>query len=289
MSYRSIKRVLGETSLERKCRFLFGACLLLLVTATFWGVDRVAGNLVMTNTRNHGHDLIDIIMIKVHSLTFETRSEGAAENSDLRRMSREWLREIIVDVEETQDYRYEIVTLDPNNWLNHVSPTRPQDEVERQLLIELNKKFQQQKRQLLLEAETPAAKMSPAEPLGEAAEKNTRAVLAQIGLPDGDVSLPHGEVDPQNIGQSEGQECRVCFGSAISQLQGIGLDAADGEGRAGISDRWVPRSSMLGQLSRADAGRAGGGLPEEVVGQRPSGPVPVPALRRDPGRVPSDR
>ncbi len=36
MSYRSIKRVLGETSLERKCRFLFGACLLLLITASFW-------------------------------------------------------------------------------------------------------------------------------------------------------------------------------------------------------------------------------------------------------------
>ena len=72
MSYRSIKRVLGETSLERKCRFLFGACLLLLISGTFWGVDRIAGNLVMTNTRNHGHDLIDIIMIKVHSLRFET-------------------------------------------------------------------------------------------------------------------------------------------------------------------------------------------------------------------------
>ena len=36
MSYRSIKRVLGETSLERKCRFLFGACLLLLIAASFW-------------------------------------------------------------------------------------------------------------------------------------------------------------------------------------------------------------------------------------------------------------
>lgn len=36
MSYRSFKRVLGETSLERKCRFLFGACLLLLITSSFW-------------------------------------------------------------------------------------------------------------------------------------------------------------------------------------------------------------------------------------------------------------
>ncbi|MCC6125801.1 MAG: HAMP domain-containing protein [Pirellulales bacterium] len=36
MSYRSIKRVLGETSLERKCRFLFGVCLFFLIFGSFW-------------------------------------------------------------------------------------------------------------------------------------------------------------------------------------------------------------------------------------------------------------
>ncbi|MCA9052966.1 MAG: HAMP domain-containing protein [Planctomycetaceae bacterium] len=36
MSYRTFKRVLGETSLERKCRFLFGGGLLLLITGSFW-------------------------------------------------------------------------------------------------------------------------------------------------------------------------------------------------------------------------------------------------------------
>ncbi len=113
MSYRSIKRVLGETSLERKCRLLFGACLLLLISGAFWGVDRIAGNLVMTNTRNHGHDLIDIIMIKVHSLRFETRGGEAVPEDAQKRMNREWLQEIIVDFEESQDYRYDIVTLDP--------------------------------------------------------------------------------------------------------------------------------------------------------------------------------
>ena len=39
MSYRTIKRLLGETSLERKCRFLFGGALLLLIT--IWTVRRV--------------------------------------------------------------------------------------------------------------------------------------------------------------------------------------------------------------------------------------------------------
>jgi signal transduction histidine kinase len=36
MSYRAFKRLLGETSLERKCRFLFGAFSLLLITGSFW-------------------------------------------------------------------------------------------------------------------------------------------------------------------------------------------------------------------------------------------------------------
>src|SRR5260370_34720045 len=34
MSYRAFKRLLGETSLERKCRFLFGAGVLVLLTLT---------------------------------------------------------------------------------------------------------------------------------------------------------------------------------------------------------------------------------------------------------------
>src|SRR5438105_12855994 len=36
MSYRALKRLLGETSLERKCRFLFGAFILLLISSSFW-------------------------------------------------------------------------------------------------------------------------------------------------------------------------------------------------------------------------------------------------------------
>ncbi|MFQ3649471.1 MAG: hypothetical protein SNJ75_03995, partial [Gemmataceae bacterium] len=36
MSYRSFKRLLGETSLERKCHFLFGTFSVLLITGSFW-------------------------------------------------------------------------------------------------------------------------------------------------------------------------------------------------------------------------------------------------------------
>ena len=36
MSYRAFKRLLGETSLERKCRWLLGAAVLVLMTGSFW-------------------------------------------------------------------------------------------------------------------------------------------------------------------------------------------------------------------------------------------------------------
>ena len=36
MSYRTFKRTLGETNLERKCRWLFGSCLLVLISTSFW-------------------------------------------------------------------------------------------------------------------------------------------------------------------------------------------------------------------------------------------------------------
>ncbi len=36
MSYRAFKHLLGETSLERKCRFLLGGGILLLITGSFW-------------------------------------------------------------------------------------------------------------------------------------------------------------------------------------------------------------------------------------------------------------
>src|SRR5688500_16547355 len=36
MSYRAFKRLLGETSLERKCRFLFGSGVVALITLSFW-------------------------------------------------------------------------------------------------------------------------------------------------------------------------------------------------------------------------------------------------------------
>ena len=79
MSYRSIKRVLGETSLERKCRFLFGVCLLLLITASFWWYGSQTEQLVNEQTRNTGRLLVDQVMLPALALEAATRRASTSD------------------------------------------------------------------------------------------------------------------------------------------------------------------------------------------------------------------
>ncbi len=71
MSYRSITDILGQTSLERKCRFLFGLCLLVLITGSFWWYGSRTEDLVYTTTRSTGRHLVDAIMLHYHWKTLE--------------------------------------------------------------------------------------------------------------------------------------------------------------------------------------------------------------------------
>ena len=70
MSYRTIKRIIGETNLERKCRFLFGACLLLLIVGSFWWYGKATDELVKLNTRSTCRHLVDAGMTKLHAKKF---------------------------------------------------------------------------------------------------------------------------------------------------------------------------------------------------------------------------
>lgn len=76
MSYRSIKRVLGETSLERKCRLLFGACLLLLISVSFWWYSGQTDKIVNEQNRNTGRLLVDQEMQVRHWKSYETNKES---------------------------------------------------------------------------------------------------------------------------------------------------------------------------------------------------------------------
>jgi signal transduction histidine kinase len=74
MSYRGIKRVLGETSLERKCRLLFGTCLLLLITGSFYFYGRQTEGIVYDRARDKGELVVDTIMAMKHWIALERLS-----------------------------------------------------------------------------------------------------------------------------------------------------------------------------------------------------------------------
>ena len=61
MSYRSFKHLLGETSLERKCRFIFGGGILLLVTSSFFLYGRKTESLVIGQKVGEARVRVDMI------------------------------------------------------------------------------------------------------------------------------------------------------------------------------------------------------------------------------------
>jgi signal transduction histidine kinase len=77
MSYRAFKRLLGETSLERKCHFLFGAITLLLITASFWWYAHQTEELAFDQITTTGRLLVNPLIAKRHERLFRPESAGA--------------------------------------------------------------------------------------------------------------------------------------------------------------------------------------------------------------------
>lgn len=82
ISYRSIKRLLGETSLERKCRFLFGAGLLLLISGSFYIYQNLTEDLVDTQAESMARDLVPTVFNTEHLLAKIASQEKTAAVSD---------------------------------------------------------------------------------------------------------------------------------------------------------------------------------------------------------------
>jgi two-component system, NarL family, sensor histidine kinase BarA len=93
MSYRAFKRLLGETSLERKCRFLLGAGILLLITLSFWVYARQTEHLAYEQTATNGRTLISPIVARFHVE---------------QKLSREAMEQF-PDMPTENDYRYKLI------------------------------------------------------------------------------------------------------------------------------------------------------------------------------------
>jgi len=66
VSYRSFKHLLGETSLERKCRFIFGAGILVLVTISFYWYGQKTESLVVGQTTQTARMLVNPVLMELH-------------------------------------------------------------------------------------------------------------------------------------------------------------------------------------------------------------------------------
>ena len=70
MSYRSFKHLLGETSLERKCRFMFGAGILVLVTISFFLYGQKNESLVVGQSTVMARMLVRPEVMNLHHKSF---------------------------------------------------------------------------------------------------------------------------------------------------------------------------------------------------------------------------
>src|SRR5438309_6022260 len=66
VSYRSFKHLLGETSLERKCRFIFGGGILVLVTFSFYWYGQKTESLVIDQTKQTARMLVTPTLTDLH-------------------------------------------------------------------------------------------------------------------------------------------------------------------------------------------------------------------------------
>src|SRR5206468_442072 len=92
MSYRAFKRLIGETSLERKCRFLFGAFILLLITASFWFYARQTESLAYEQMSTMSRLMVYPIVVRQH-----------VKNDASKRAGDEKSRELISALDELRD------------------------------------------------------------------------------------------------------------------------------------------------------------------------------------------
>ena len=81
MSYRSFKHLLGETSLERKCRFIFGLGILLLVTVSFFLYGKKTEELVRMQTTQNARAHVDDALNKYHTKVLFTKDFESVINA----------------------------------------------------------------------------------------------------------------------------------------------------------------------------------------------------------------
>jgi two-component system, NarL family, sensor histidine kinase BarA len=158
MSYRGVKRVLGETRLELKCLVLFATCLLTLIGGSFWWYGNRTEDLVNQNTRNNCQYLVRAILSQEHWKYYTLANSGRTPDSNLDEATQNALKtieslgkdflskdldsgpEASTDASSNRDLR--VQNFDTRLLVTHVTPkTRPENLPETMLDSKVLDKF----------------------------------------------------------------------------------------------------------------------------------------------------
>ncbi len=118
MSYRSFKRVLGETNLERKCRLLFGISLLALIGGSFLLYGELTNQIVYDQNPKTGRLLVHTTLLQWHWEVLEDETFKNAAST------------IIKDFEDSE-YEWRAIRPSTNSPQEH---QQPKDTFEKELL-----------------------------------------------------------------------------------------------------------------------------------------------------------
>jgi two-component system sensor histidine kinase BarA len=130
MAYQSFKRVLGESHLERKCRLLFGLCLLVLITGSFWWYGNQTDQLVYGANQRVGRLLVHNFMMARHWEQVEKKEQNRDLPEDDSPFSElKWDPKTIIEGLKQETYTWRAIQ-SPNP--QSIGP--PKDEFEDELL-----------------------------------------------------------------------------------------------------------------------------------------------------------
>ena len=121
MSYRTFKRTLGETNLERKCRLLFGACLFPLIAGSFWWYGMQTDKIVVRQNRFVGEAIVDTAMVLAHKGMLSAKVSGVQEKSSTTDPLDEMTNQSIVEL--VRERPFDWVVLLPKNDQGVGNPT----------------------------------------------------------------------------------------------------------------------------------------------------------------------
>lgn len=109
MSYRALKRWIGETNFELKCLLLFGTGLTLLAVGTFFLYRWQTSNLLDRQTRTTARSLVSPLVLTTHW-------KWDATNPEFERIIEAMIKELSVEVqpEGLQEYQTELIHPDPS-------------------------------------------------------------------------------------------------------------------------------------------------------------------------------